>query len=137
MVRIYDHCTLLFTPVLVAGFTSALRSATIQAIMNSSNHATSAQSQRTQSERTFSAQACDRTSYSDTLNASADEKFELMSAYLDGEVSDQERRLVEHWLASDPQLPKDYQQQMKLRGAIQTLSSDLPLDWAFDESPMA
>ena len=63
-------------------------------------------------------------SASSTGAVSADQKFELMSAYLDDEVSDKERRLVEYWLANDPQLLSDYQQQLKLHGAIQTLGSD-------------
>ncbi len=101
--------------------------------MNVSNRAASAQSSRTQSKRMLSAQSCDRTSYSDDSNPSADEKFEIMSAYLGGEVSEQEGLLVECWLADDPQLLESHQQQMKLRGAIQTLGSDFPSDWALDE----
>lgn len=55
----------------------------------------------------------------------ADEKFELMSAYLDGEVSEQERTLVEDWLANDPQLLSIYQQQVKLRKAVKKLGRGL------------
>jgi hypothetical protein len=47
-----------------------------------------------------------------------DEKFELLSAYFDDEVSEQERALVEHWLSCDPQLQQHYQAQLKLRQAI-------------------
>jgi hypothetical protein len=56
---------------------------------------------------------------------SVDEKFELMSAYLDNEATEQERTLVEDWLANDPQLFSSYQQQMKLRGAILELGPKL------------
>ncbi|NJM97689.1 MAG: hypothetical protein HC800_11495 [Phormidesmis sp. RL_2_1] len=47
-----------------------------------------------------------------------DEKFELLSAYLDDEVSLQERHLVEHWLSVDPSTQQHYQAQLKLRQAI-------------------
>jgi hypothetical protein len=50
--------------------------------------------------------------------ATDDEKFELLSAYLDDEVSEQERCLVEHWLSADPQLQQHYQAQLRLRQAI-------------------
>ncbi len=122
--------------------------------MNSLNRATPAQSKCTPSDCLFSDRACDHTSYPDTsnssdrldsdcldsdpsnadrLNLTEDKKFELMSAYLDDEVSDQERRLVEYWLANDPQLLSDYQQQIKLRGAIQTLDSNFSLDLTVNE----
>lgn len=71
--------------------------------------------------------AASEPSYSESLHQdfSAEEKFELMSAYLDDEVSEQERTLVESWLESDPQLLSSYQQQIRLREAVQELGLDL------------
>jgi anti-sigma factor RsiW len=53
------------------------------------------------------------------------EKFELLSAYLDGECSDQECELVEHWLASEESIRAQYQGQLKLRKAMRAIASDL------------
>ncbi len=50
-----------------------------------------------QSKRVFGVRA-------DDLSKRSNEKFELMSAYLDNEASEQEQALVEDWLANDPQL---------------------------------
>ncbi|MCS6960442.1 MAG: hypothetical protein RMK91_10390 [Pseudanabaenaceae cyanobacterium SKYGB_i_bin29] len=43
------------------------------------------------------------------------EKFALLSSYLDGEVSPQERAQVEEWLRSDPQMASCYRQQLRLQ----------------------
>ncbi len=51
------------------------------------------------------------------------EKFELLSAYLDDEVTEQEQCLVEHWLSSDFQLQQQYQAQLKLRLAMRAACS--------------
>lgn len=53
-----------------------------------------------------------------------DEKFELLSAFLDNEVSEDEQRLVQHWLKSDPKIRQTYQQQLQLKAALQLLSND-------------
>lgn len=53
-----------------------------------------------------------------------DEKFELLSTYIDGESSEQEQQLVEHWLSTDPQMQKQYQLQLKLSSAIKVLYTD-------------
>lgn len=53
------------------------------------------------------------------------EKFELLSAYMDDEITEQEKQLVEQWLASDVQMQRQHQAQLKLRLAMRTLSSDL------------
>lgn len=52
---------------------------------------------------------------------SEDEKFELLSAYLDDEVSPEERRSVERWLASDTKIQQHYEAQLKLRQAMRSL----------------
>ncbi|MEL6352425.1 MAG: hypothetical protein AAFR58_11725 [Cyanobacteria bacterium J06627_28] len=54
-----------------------------------------------------------------------DEKFELLSAFLDDEVTEEERQLVLHWLQSDEAVKADYQKQMRLREALRSLKSDL------------
>jgi len=51
---------------------------------------------------------------------SQDERYELLSAYMDGECSYQEQQLVEHWLASDLQMQQQYRSQLKLQLAIKT-----------------
>jgi anti-sigma factor RsiW len=43
------------------------------------------------------------------------DRFELLSAYLDGEVSPAERQQVKAWLDSDPQTQQLYQRLLKLR----------------------
>jgi anti-sigma factor RsiW len=52
-----------------------------------------------------------------------EERFELLSAYIDGEVSDIEEQLVEQWLSDDIDFRRVYQQQLKLR----QLLIDLPV----------
>lgn len=48
-------------------------------------------------------------------------RFELLSAYLDGEVSPAERRQVQEWLDSDPQTQKLYTRLLRLRQEIDNL----------------
>ncbi|MEM6868399.1 MAG: hypothetical protein AAF528_08465 [Cyanobacteria bacterium P01_C01_bin.121] len=59
-------------------------------------------------------------------SGSVDEAFELLSAYLDDEVTDDERGLVEHWLASDPELQSHYQKQLRLRQALKVFMRKQP-----------
>lgn len=42
------------------------------------------------------------------------EKFVLLSAYIDGEVTPSERRQVQQWLDTDPQFKQQYLQQLRL-----------------------
>lgn len=49
------------------------------------------------------------------------DRFELLSAYLDGEVSAGERRQIEQWLATDPQVQSLYKRLLKLRQVIRTM----------------
>lgn len=49
------------------------------------------------------------------------EKFELLSAYLDGEVSVTERKQVEEWLTSDAEFQKTYQQMIALQGGLKSM----------------
>lgn len=52
---------------------------------------------------------------------SMEEKFVLLSAYLDGEVTPAEQAEVEAWLQGDSQAYQLYQQQLRLRRAVQAL----------------
>ncbi len=51
----------------------------------------------------------------------ARDRFELLSAYMDGEVTAAERRQVEEWLASDPTAQKLHQRLLSLRDGFQSL----------------
>jgi hypothetical protein len=46
------------------------------------------------------------------------DRFELLSAYLDGEVSADERRQVEAWLSTDPQMQRLHTRLLKLRQGL-------------------
>ncbi len=59
-----------------------------------------------------------------------EERFELLSAYIDGEVTDAEEQLVEQWLSDDINFRCLYQQQLKLR----QLLIDLPVPVAAHSS---
>lgn len=61
------------------------------------------------------------------------ERFELLSAYIDGEVSESEEQLVELWLSDDVNFRRMYQQQLKLR----QLLIDLPVPVAVSSSVKA
>jgi anti-sigma factor RsiW len=59
-----------------------------------------------------------------------EERFELLSAYIDGEVTETEEQLVEQWLSNDIDFRRLYQQQLKLR----QLLIDLPVPIAANSS---
>ena len=59
-----------------------------------------------------------------------EERFELLSAYIDGEVTDAEEQLVEQWISDDVNFRHLYQQQLKLR----QLLIDLPVPVAAHSS---
>lgn len=52
-------------------------------------------------------------------------KFEILSAYLDNEASQAERRLVEQWIECDPLFRQQYQAQLLLKSALRSLSASL------------
>ena len=58
------------------------------------------------------------------LDATKRDRFELLSAYLDGEVSPDERRLVVVWLDEDPEAQCLYQRLLQLRQGFQGLSPE-------------
>lgn len=63
------------------------------------------------------------------------DRFELLSAYLDGEVSADERRQVEAWLAEDPMIQQLHRRLLKLRQGFQALpvpSSTQPIEQTID-----
>lgn len=63
----------------------------------------------------------------------SEERFELISAYIDGEVTETEEQLVEKWLFDDVEIRRIYQQQIKLR----QLLIDLPVPVAANSSVKA
>ncbi|BAZ42772.1 putative transcriptional regulator [Calothrix sp. NIES-4101] len=54
------------------------------------------------------------------------DRFELLSAYLDGEVTATERKQIEEWLANDPSSQKLYNRLLKLRHGLRTLPIPQP-----------
>jgi anti-sigma factor RsiW len=62
----------------------------------------------------------------DTPISLPSEKFELLSAYLDGEVSPAERKQVEAWLAADVEFKQTYQQMLALQGGLQSMPAVAP-----------
>lgn len=49
------------------------------------------------------------------------DRFELLSAYLDGEVTAAQRQQVEEWLANDSEVQRLYARLLKLRQGLRTL----------------
>jgi anti-sigma factor RsiW len=64
------------------------------------------------------------------------DRFELISAYMDGEVTADERRIVEDWLANDLTVQKLHARLLKLRQTFQTMpvpaSSDASVQQTVD-----
>ncbi len=50
------------------------------------------------------------------------ERFELLSAYMDGELTAQERKQVQQWLDSDPEFHQLYKQLLRVQREVPTLS---------------
>ncbi|MBK1988018.1 zf-HC2 domain-containing protein [Sphaerospermopsis aphanizomenoides BCCUSP55] len=57
----------------------------------------------------------------DSLRHKEADRFELLSAYLDGEVTAAERRQVEEWLVTDDSLKCLYQRLLKLRQGVRSM----------------
>ncbi|NEO26746.1 MAG: zf-HC2 domain-containing protein [Kamptonema sp. SIO4C4] len=55
------------------------------------------------------------------MNGIKRDRFELLSAYLDGETSPQERQQVETWLTEDPNIQQMYRRLLQLRRGLQSL----------------
>jgi anti-sigma factor RsiW len=54
------------------------------------------------------------------------DRFEMLSAYLDGEVTATERRQVEEWLAHDPSVQQLHARLLKLRQAFRVMPAPAP-----------
>ncbi len=56
-----------------------------------------------------------------SLGAVQRDRFEMLSAYMDGEVTADERRTVEEWLANDPTVQKLHSRLLRLRQTFQAM----------------
>lgn len=54
------------------------------------------------------------------------ERFELLSAYLDGEVTAEERHQVQEWLDTDPKLKQTYLKLLRLQQVIPQIPTPSP-----------
>jgi anti-sigma factor RsiW len=59
---------------------------------------------------------------SSNMDSMQRDRFELLSAYLDGEVTATESKQVQEWLATDPEVQNQYSRLLKLRQGWQSLS---------------
>jgi anti-sigma factor RsiW len=57
----------------------------------------------------------------DNFDGALGERFELLSAYLDGEATASERQQVQAWLASDPAFANQYRQMQRMQQAISAI----------------
>lgn len=57
----------------------------------------------------------------DNFDGALGERFELLSAYLDGEVTASERQQVQAWLATDPAFAKQYRQMQQMQQAMSAI----------------
>lgn len=72
----------------------------------------------------------------DTANATLRDRFELLSAYLDGEVSATERKQVEHWLETEPNIQCLYKRLLNLRQKLRSApvpAATQPVDVTVDQ----
>jgi anti-sigma factor RsiW len=58
----------------------------------------------------------------DELDVLNEERFELLSAYLDGEVTTAERKQVEAWLDSDPEFQRLHLRMLQMQRSFQAMS---------------
>lgn len=56
------------------------------------------------------------------------DRFELLSAYLDSEVTAAERKQVEHWLATEPEIQRLYTRLLKLHHQWQEMPVPAPVE---------
>lgn len=63
------------------------------------------------------------------------DRFELLSAYLDGEATAAERKQVETWLATDPEFNQCYQQLLQMQRGFQSISipTSVPVEQTIDK----
>ncbi len=55
------------------------------------------------------------------MNSQQHERLDLLSAYLDGEVTPAERQHVQYWLDNEPKTKELYHQLLKIRQGLRTL----------------
>lgn len=67
------------------------------------------------------ASAMNQPSSSGSLNTVQRDRFEMLSAYLDGEVTAAERKQVEEWLAHDTNVQRLHARLLNLRQALQAM----------------
>jgi anti-sigma factor RsiW len=65
--------------------------------------------------------SADSNSSARSLDAVQRDRFEMLSAYMDGEVTADERRTVEEWLTNDPTVQKLHARLLKLRQTFQAM----------------
>lgn len=58
----------------------------------------------------------------DDLEDAEAHRFELLSAYIDGEATVAERQQVQQWLDNDPEIKQTYQQLLQLQGSMKNLT---------------
>lgn len=59
-------------------------------------------------------------------DTNTEDRFELLSAYMDGEVTAEERRQVELWLEQDPQFKNMYQRLLMLQNGFSSMPAPAP-----------
>lgn len=64
---------------------------------------------------------CETTQFPADSATTQRDRFELLSAYLDGEVSAAERRQIETWLSTDPKTQRLYARLLMLRQGLHNL----------------
>jgi ferric-dicitrate binding protein FerR (iron transport regulator) len=64
--------------------------------------------------------------FSEIPNSLKRDRFELLSAYLDGEVTAPERRQVEDWLKTDPKMQGLYARMLKMQQGVRRLPTPAP-----------
>lgn len=72
----------------------------------------------------------------DALDAQKRDRFELLSAYLDGEVTVAERQQVESWLATDPKAQGLHTRLLNLRYGLQSIpvpATNQPLEQTVEQ----
>jgi anti-sigma factor RsiW len=56
-------------------------------------------------------------------DTNTEDRFELLSAYMDGEVTAEERRQIELWLEQDPQFKNMHQRLLMLQNGFQSMAA--------------
>lgn len=72
----------------------------------------------------------------DALDNLKRDRFELLSAYLDGEITAAERRQVETWLSEDPTIQQLYARLLKLRQGLRHMpipAAEQPVEETVDQ----